>query len=409
MFGRMNKDRVIGAATAWTILLALSLRAEAQTPSCHWQKLSSVPVTSSTGRAIFVAGMDVAKVKEGFVIAGHPVFPWPIADTTVQDSLFGVTANASGVSTLIPAPHPGRRPVFPRILAIPGGVEAIWAERAPTDQDFLAEVVPHGTLWYGRWIDGRWRDVSQIQALTDAHLAPHSGSRLRRESGLLVFDYSIARPEWGPGPWAGIVRLSQRGARWFPDTIPLSPAMRYARIAARGKDSLAVISRVDTGVGFHESAMRARRIRAGGPDWQLGSSGRQVVTHPAAHALADGRWVLAWRLFDGQIFARYATSSGDSLALEPPRALGGASAFTTFPHGGASVVLAWIQDDQLQSVLVTPEHMRSLPPLAIESAIIVPTIVPISATDYHMITSRLGSGRADDIAVSYLTHLRLAC
>lgn len=392
-----------------TVQLAVGTGAWAQEPSCQWEKRTSFPLISAAGRAVFVAGMDVARTSEGIVIAGHPVLPWPVVDSTVQDSLFGVLSNDSGIVTLITAPHRGRRPVFPRVLPIAGGFEAIWAERADDDRDFLAEVVPRGTLWYGQWVRGKWRSVEVAHELGEAILAPHASGRLRREGSTVVFDYPVFQPRVRPGEWVGIVRLEHRANRWRADTIPLGPTVRHARVTSRGGDSLATLVRVDSGVGYKVSELYVRQIPPDGQDWQRASALTGAVSHADVQPLSDGRWLLTWRLFDQTMWARHASTSRGALALDPPRKLGSAGGFTVVPHANNAAIIAWIGDDQMQSLLVRPHQMVALPPLAIESAIVVPTLIPFLPTEYYLITTRLGAAVGEDLATAYLTHLRLAC
>ena len=404
----MTSPSCFSFACVLTLQLVMSTPAQSQASSCAWEKRSSFPLKAASGRAVFVAGMDVARTTEGMIIAGHPVLPWPVRDTIVQDSLFGVLSNDTGQVSLIPAPHQGRRPVFPRILAMPGGIEAIWVERSDDDRDFLAEVVPRGQLWYGQWVRGQWRNVERIHEVREASLAPHTGSRLRREGSTTVFDYSIFQPRMQPGPWAGIVRLARRDARWTADTVRLGPTVRHARIASRAGDSVAVLVRVDSVVGYKESEVYIRRVPSV-RDWRLASLKSGAVSHSDIQPLSDGRWLLSWQLFDQTMWARYAQTSSDTVVLEPPRKLGSAGGLTVVPHGSDAAIIAWLGNDQLQSILVRPHQMVALPPLAIEPAIVVPTLIPIRPSEYYLISTKLGSGPDDDLATAYLTHLRLAC
>ncbi len=364
---------------------------------------------------MFVNGTGLLPGPTGVYVTGRPIFVWPVADTAQQDSIFGLFVSPQGQATLLGRPHRDRRPEHVRLHRSSQGVSSLFFEADPAVAATRDGRVS-GMLWTGTWRSGTWRDVTPVGPVEGARLAAHEASGLIGDAPQATFVYGFEHQAVGTTPRAGIVRLTNAGATWRADTLPLQHELTYATAIAQDRGRLLIpFVQPDT----NESG-RPRRSQLWVTEWDGAFSTPQQLTHlrqgesairPAAIPLSGTQTLFAWQNNARIVFISRAERQAGRFVMGAPAPLGPASGYTVLTLSPGRVVFFLARPDLrvLQAFLVDKDGARAIGDLPSGDAILLPVVAAAGGDAFLHLALSLTPDRGETLAIAELVHLRIAC
>ncbi|MBL8961542.1 MAG: hypothetical protein JNJ98_16905 [Gemmatimonadetes bacterium] len=346
------------------------------------------------------------------VIAGNPVFPWPLADTAIQDSLLGLAVGRNGEASLIRAPHAGKRAMHPRLLVGREGMDVLFAEHGEGVPVHSTALVT-GSLWAGTYAGG-WSNLRRLAVLSAGRLAPHESSRWFRRDDQTAFYFGFDRTAGDPVlTRAGMVRLWELGAERHADTLFL-PHEFFGLSAdtASGYDVIAFLQPDTNAYG------RPANSRVWVTEWSNGFRPPRQLTFagppPTRISVRVMSWdaaMFGWQTLDGNTFVLRARRGPDGYTTLGIDTLGRASGYFVHATRSGSVLLFRAEPTQrrLHVHRVTRSRTEYLGHVPSGDAILIPAILALSDREFVHLAHSFATDGGNALVVSQVTHVHVLC
>ncbi len=262
------------------------------------------------GRSTLVADSLAIYVEpSAFVVSGHetllagkPVYAWRrTPDGTPQlvsgDSILGTVIARDGSAHIVYAPIPhGNRIIGVRAAARSGGGwDVVFAELTAPYDGMHDGTVAH--LWYGTYVDARWRQIDSIAIPEDRVPHPFEASALVPAGDTLLWAMPVTPSDTAGWDRSTLV-FERSGGRWSTTALA-TDGLSTVTAAHSDRDGFVLaLSHPDTRIPKYGTSIASSLMLYGWHDgWRL--LGRAVngdslnVYLKSALAVSD-RWLLTW-------------------------------------------------------------------------------------------------------------------
>lgn len=387
--------------------------------TCRVTADSSRRVELADGRIVSTDVQSTAVSGGSILAVGRSayVFPrgsLPVSSPVMRDSIIGFLIDRRGRVSVVPAPLRDRHVYFPVVAAgARGGFHALFVTGGDS-LDNVSSPIDSATIWYARYANGTWSQVTRLQSVRGAMLQPEFTSGLVGHDGSLSFLFAFRDEHDG----TGIARLHAQAGRWSSDTLRTQSLPTFVRAEHDATRSLVVLFAMQPFRTTEAEQLYVSRFNA---NWSapthVGGSARHAVSDMALVRLDAGlfaswsQWswpnastnVLLGSRLDGSGDTPLKPAGIDSGASTYPFAMIAADGQPAWfhigtPYGQAmSVTIAENSGDVVHHTVSIPLHNPKPRPVA------------LSAQRFIVLTMKRGRTSGESMIASYTTGLTIRC